>query len=84
MLEWNGDVSNQENIETGVFWGTWFKADSSGAFRSAAAWSVIHVTKTQDLSAETYWKTLEEHPDLSGILLESKRSPLVGKGLYNV
>jgi len=66
----------------GEIWGTWFKADSSGAFRSAAAWSVIHATKTQDLSAETYWKTLEEHPDLSGILLESKRSPLVGKGLY--
>ena len=67
----------------GEIWGTWFKADSEGGLSYAPAWSVIHLTKTQDLSLETYWKTLESNPGLSGILLESKRAPLVGKGLYS-
>ena len=69
--------------ENGAIWGTWFKSDAHGGLNEGSSWAIIHLTKTKDLTSETYWKTLEEHPDLAGILLESKRSPLIGKPLYS-
>jgi len=69
--------------ENGAIWGTWFKSDAHDGLSDASAWAIIHLTQIEDLTSETYWKTLEEHPDLSGILLESKRSPLIGKPLYS-
>jgi hypothetical protein len=77
---------SRSNInENGKLWGTWFKDDLPNAFDSAtsgAAWSIIHWTKTDDLSKETSWKFLGRHPDLSGIFIESDRLETVGKRLY--
>tara|TARA_B100001964_G_scaffold237968_1_gene302502 strand:- start:187 stop:1620 length:1434 start_codon:yes stop_codon:yes gene_type:complete len=71
--------------ENGKIWGTWFKDDLPNAFDSTtfgAAWSIIHWTKTDDLSKQTFWKFLERQPDLSGIIVESNRLEAVGKPLY--
>ena len=71
--------------ENGKIWGTWFKNDLSNGFEgatSASAWSVIHFTKTDDLQRETFWKYLEQHPELSGILIEANRLEAVGQRLY--
>ncbi len=77
---------SRSNInENGKIWGTWFKDDLPNAFDSdtfGAAWSIIHWTKTDDLSKETFWKFLERQPDLSGIIVESNRLEVVGKPLH--
>jgi len=77
---------SRSNInENGKIWGTWFKDDLSDVFDYAyfgAAWSIIHLTETDDLSKETFWKFLERQPDLSGIIIESNRLDAVGKPLY--
>jgi hypothetical protein len=70
--------------ENGKIWGTWFKDDLSNGFQEAAwasAWSVIHFTKTDDLHKETFWKYLEQHPGLSGILVEANRLDALGQRL---
>ena len=77
--------SRSDIDEDGLVWGTWFKNDTLNAFESTsfgAAWSVIHLTKTVDLSRDTFWKTLESNPDLSGLLVESNRLAPVGRSLY--
>jgi len=71
--------------ENGKIWGTWFKDDLSNGFQGSAwasAWSVIHFTKTDDLHRETFWKYLEQHPGLSGILVEANRLETLGQRLY--
>ncbi|MDP7628818.1 MAG: hypothetical protein QF530_13060 [SAR202 cluster bacterium] len=72
--------------ENGRIWGTWFKDDLSNGFDGAvwaSDWSLIHFTKTDDLARETFWKYLEEHSGLSGLLVEANRLDAVGKRLYN-
>ena len=71
----------------GKIWGIWFKdefpnAFSSDAGHSGTAWSVINVVRTEDLTQETYWQTLEQFPDLSGLFVEQARKEAVGKSLY--
>ena len=71
----------------GKIWGIWFKdelpnAFSSDAGHSGTAWSVINVVRTEDLTQETYWQTLEKFPDLSGLFVEQARKEAVGKSLY--
>ena len=79
-------TKSQSSIdEDGLVWGTWFNNDTLDAFESSAfgaAWSVIHLTKTVDLSRDTFWKTLESNPGLSGLLVESNRLGPVGTSLY--
>ena len=71
--------------EIGKIWGTWFKDDITDAFDQnfGSEWSIIHLTKTADLSKETFWEILDQNPDISGILIESKMNKLIGKPLYN-
>ena len=71
--------------ENGKIWGTWFKDDLPNGFEWAtwaSAWSVIHLTKTDDLQRETFWQYLEQHPGLSGLFIEANRLEPVGQPLY--
>ena len=73
--------------EDGKIWGVWFKDDLSNAFSgddgySGTAWSVINMVKVADLTQSTYWKTIEKHPELSGLFVEANRKQVVGQGLY--
>ena len=73
--------------EDGKIWGVWFKDEFPNAFssdsgHSGTAWSVINVVKTTDLTQETYWKTLETFPELSGLFVEQARKEAIGQSLY--
>ena len=81
----NIEVSRTNLNEKGEIWGTWFKNDLPNGFDGASwasAWSIIHLTNVDDVEHATFWKSLEEHPGLSGLWVEADRADLVGQPLY--
>lgn len=82
----NVEDSRTNLNEKGEIWGTWFKGDLPNGFDGASwasDWSVIHVTNVDHVEHATFWKSLEEHPGLSGLWVEADRGNLVGQPLYD-
>ena len=77
------DLENsRQNInEQDTIRGVWFKDDISEV-SEGSAWSRVNLVKKADLHQETYWKTLEQHPTMSGLFVEDTDEELVGKPLY--
>ena len=77
------DLENsRQNInEQDTVWGVWFK-DDIVEVSEGSTWSIVNLVKKADLHQETYWKTLEQHPMMSGLFIEDTDEELVGKPLY--
>ena len=73
--------SRQNFNEQDTIWGMWFKGDVVNVW-DGYAWSVVNLVKKADLHQETYWKTLEQFPTMSGLFVEEAREEVVGKPLY--
>ncbi len=73
-----GSINHQDTI-----WGVWFKDDLGNAwdYRDTYWWAV-NLVKKEDLHQETYWKTLQEFPTMSGLFVEAADKEVVGKPLY--
>ncbi|MDP6823738.1 MAG: hypothetical protein QF554_10655 [Dehalococcoidia bacterium] len=68
-----------------TLWGIWFKddlADAFGGIEGGTGWSVVNLQQKADFHQESYWKTLEEFPTMSGLFVEQRRLGVVGKALY--
>ena len=72
-------INKQDQI-----WGIWFKEDLAGSFgiNQGTAWAVISFLDKADFNQETYWRTLEEFPTMSGLFVEKGREDAVGTPLY--
>ena len=77
------DLENsRQNInEQDTIWGVWFK-DDIVEVSEGSTWSRVNLVKKVDLHQDTYWKTLEQHPAMSGLFIEDTNEELVGKPLY--
>jgi len=62
-------------------WGIWVKDDIEEE-GDGSAWSVVNLVKKGNLHQETYWKTLQAFPSMSGLFVEESRGEVVGKALY--
>jgi len=67
--------------EQNKIWGVWFKDDVVEAF-GGSAWSVVNLRRKANLHQESYWRTLEEFPSMSGLFYEAAGEDVVGKALY--
>ena len=73
-----GSINHQDTI-----WGVWFKDDLGNAWDYRGTyWWAVNLAKKEDLHQETYWKTLEEFPTMSGLFGEGAGKEVVGKALY--
>ena len=74
------NINKQDQI-----WGIWFKDDLDHAFGvdQGTAWAVISFLDKADFNQETYWRTLQEFPTMSGLFVEKGRTTeVVGNPLY--
>ena len=67
--------------EPNTIWGYWFKNDLPDMW-DGSAWSVVTLINSADLHQETYWKTLEEFPGMSGLFVEQSRAEVIRQPLY--
>ncbi len=77
--------SRQTVNEQDTVWGVWFKDDPVNALKYGLGgldWGVVNLVKKENLHQETYWKTLEEFPTMSGLFREHAAKDRVGKALY--
>ena len=71
-------INHQDTI-----WGVWFKDDLGNAWDYRGTyWWAVNLVKKEDLHQETYWKTLQEFPTMSGLFGEGAGKEVVGKALY--
>ena len=64
-----------------TIWGIWYKDELIEAW-DGSAWSIVSLVRKADLHQETYWKTLEDFPTMSGLFVEQSIGEVVGKPLY--
>lgn len=73
--------SRQNINEQNTIWGVWFKDDILEV-SEGSMWSRVNLVKKTNLHQETYWRTLEQQPTMSGLFVEDTKEKLVGKALY--
>ena len=66
----------------GTIWGFWYKDDLTDSQDYLANWGKICIVGLDHMSAETYWKTIQDHPGMNGLFVETVGTN-IGTLLYN-